>query len=1028
MNSPEIDEMARLLAQSWALRSPDEQSGFVTRLMTDPSPPTADIVRKVRERGALSGAVAPRDLVRGISRTDADQLLDNVLVDFDRTLVDGSWSWTLRNGPREEALSRLAATGTLQQALDDASAINTDAAGEVLRELARTGERAQNVTPRVALQALAWAEPLGGHAGDLAEARRQASLAAIRDSYETLLRRGFHGRTRELARLKKFAEAPVRPGHPVPFLTVTGIGGSGKSTLLAALVLPYLERLAAGDPSAPAIVVIDFDRVHFRVNAELELSFELTRQLGCAAPVASADFSVLRHQTREERKQTGVDVAQGHHNVEGIVRSSSGFEYEANVLVRLHELTDRPVVLVLDTFEEWQRDRPYEYASRDTWNDPEQRIMEWIWRLRNEMGLHGLRVIASGRAEVLHMEGVHAAHPVRVGDLDRASAIKLLGSAGVNEPDAGTLVRTIGGNPLTLRVAARFYRRLSKAERKRFAAEPHRGSARLDHELRRAVLYDRFLDHIRDRRVRALAHPGLALRRVTPSLVRHILAVYCGLGVIGDAEARTLTEKLADEVWLVRATPDGLRHQPDVRRAMLRMMSEDPEQAETVRRIHRAAAAWYREGRDPDLSREAAEVEWFYHRLMLETGDRSIMRLLYEASSAPLAVVLGGAVADLEPRVGNQVRALRGDTLTEVEARGLPDKIWKRWIERHGDRLVSTGESRRALRFVTDRLRVSQTIPEPSWLTHAYCDAARWSEYWQQVELDRLRPEEGRSEFLRSGRYAFLNALGSEDPRALDHYDSHLDRQISSWQERKDTARGPDSERLFLGLLRRSGAHLHGLSPVQLALTEDHYPVDQLRNLLVWMALSSSHGPLVLVQTAGLFRPDPDWIDAWDRATHTERLGFSDELTAGELRSDEVLGEWSSRFGRYQPAVTLAPEEPSDLVRVLRGDNPELRPAIHLAVEAVARRHGMAELAEIATGLLPVPVTDLRPDSVRHAKVSEKLVFQLVEYVDRSGVMRAFLDAAQDRYPEIEVVGRVANVFSAWDDACHRLLERVVTG
>jgi hypothetical protein len=1042
--SGEIDRMAAMLAESWAQRSPGEQSSFVNRLTADAGQPIAESVRMVRQRGALSGAVAPRDLVRGISRVDADRLLDDVLVDFDRTLVDGNWTWTLRHGPRREVLARLAATGTLHEALTDAARIGTDAAGEVLRELARTGEQraehhdlAPEKQHRVVLQALTWAEPLGGHAGDLAEARRQAAVAAIRDSYETLLRRGFHGRAKELAALRRFAEARVRPERPVPFLTVTGVGGSGKSTLIAALIRPYLERLAAGDPTAPAVVVIDFDRVPFRVNAELELSFELTRQLGCAAPVASADFSVLRHQTREERKYTGDDVAQGHTNFESSIRTSTGFEHEAGVLVHMHELERRPVVLILDTFEEWQRDRPFSFADRNSWNDPEQRIMDWIGQLRDEMGLRGLRVIASGRAEVSATDGVEATRTVRVGDLDRGSAIKLLGAAGVSGKPAGELVGAVGANPLTLRVAARFYRRLSKAERRRFVTEPHRRNPKLDHELRRAVLYDRFLDHIRDQRVRVLAHPGLALRRVTPDLVREVLASHCRLDGIGEEEAHELTTKLADEVWLVRSTPDGLRHQPDVRRVMLRMMSDDPNHGETVRAIHRAAADWYQADCDPALSREAAQMEWLYHTLMLERGDRSIAELLGHARAGQLAVTLGTDLADLHPDVQNQVRALRGDTLSEDEARRLPDDLWTPWIERHGAGLVNESKSRRALRFVTERLGRDREISEPAWLAQAYCDAAQWSDYWTWVRRGYLLDEGDRSHLLGSGRYAFINALGSEDPQAFERYDHHLTEVHRSWRRSRDVDPAHASERLFLSLLRgmpmSPGDAYWSVRAGKVPPNTDLYPVDQLRRLVVGLELSPHREQFAMTQTAGLFRPDPGWITAWTRFTRTsDKRNFGEELLTRRMRSDEVLGEWSSRFARHWPRTKLpsgGPPRTQDLMRVLRGDNPELRPAVRMAVSTLAEQHGLEELAAIAAGLLPVPVTDLHPDAVQHVAFtqSEKLIVQLVEYVDRSGVMRAFLGALRDTYPGTELIGRVTGVFLAWDDAYNQLLRSLVS-
>lgn len=1033
MSGPHVDELVRLLAESWAKRSPAEQAGFVNRVTSSATAePSADSLRQIHERGALSGAVTPRDLVHGLSAEDASRLLDAALVDFDRTLVGGNWSWTMRNGPRQQVLTRLSASGSLPRALADVAAITTDPAGEVLRELARTGDPnpaaalklPQEQRTRVVLQALCWAEPLGGHAGDLAEARRQAGIAAIRDSYEALLRQGFYGRVRELMRLREFAEAPVHGGE-VPFLAVTGIGGSGKSTLLAEFVKPYLQQISAADPDVPAVVVIDFDRVHFRANAEIELSFELTRQLGYASRVASADFSVLRHQERQERRHIGTDVAHGSANFEGNTRSSSGFDYEAGALVRMHSLEERPVVLVLDTFEEWQRDRPYSYAARGHWNDPEQRIMEWIWRLRHEMRLGGLRVIASGRADVERTEGVHAVRPLRLGDLGRSAATRMLDALGVPGQQGVPLYRAVGGNPLTLRVAARFFERLSTEERRHFSADVRRGSSGLDQDLRRAVLYDRYLDHIGDDHVRLLAHPGLALRRVTPALVRHILAIHCGLGEVDDTTASELTDKLADEVWLVRPTPDGLRHQPDVRRAMLRMMTTDPDHATTIRNIHLAAADWYASGRDPDLAQDAAEVEWFYHTLMLESGDQSIMARPLRAPIARLAVSLGSAVSDLQPRVQHQVRALRGDDLQDSDALGLPRDIWDTWFAELGPRLVAAEDPQRALNLFQRRLARDRVILEPAWLAQAYCDTARWSDYWQHL------PEASSdSAAFRTGRYACLNALCSSNPQHLERYRMLASRDLAALNVPTATA----FEWIFFGLLAGSPSLSSKLDSIVRgvksgAVEFDLYPVDQLRRAMVWANGTEPRPPFLLERTAGLFQPDPAWVEAWEHITDLPRDGLK-MLTSGRLRTDEILGELSSTFARRWPRAELSRDRligSEDLIRVLRGDNPELRPAIRLAVTSAADHHGLRGLGEIAYNLLPIPPVDLRPDTLHLAGTAQnrKLIVQLVEYIDRSGVMRAFLAAAHDAHPDVDLLRRVNDAFIKWDDAYARLLATI---
>jgi hypothetical protein len=251
----------------------------------------------------------------------------------------------------------------------------------------------------------------------------------------------------------------------VPLLSVTGIGGSGKSTVLGSFIRPYLDQMTLGDPDALAVVVIDFDRVLFRPDAKLELSFEVTRQLGYAAPVAAADFSALRYQAQTEQRQSAPSALQSVTRAEKAIREARGFETEAGVLVRMHELQHRPVLLVLDTFEEWQRERSDLIVPGSTQSDPEARVLSWISRIRHEMGLGGLRVIVSGRAE---LTAADAGRTLHVGDLQAQAARALLRAVGVRPGDTTALAELVGRNPLTLHVAARFYRGLPEAARREF--------------------------------------------------------------------------------------------------------------------------------------------------------------------------------------------------------------------------------------------------------------------------------------------------------------------------------------------------------------------------------------------------------------------------------------------------------------------------------------------------------------------------------------------------------------------------------
>ena len=113
-----------------------------------------------------------------------------------------------------------------------------------------------------------------------------------------------------------------------------------------------------------------------------------------------------------------------------------------------------------------------------------------------------------------------------------------------------------------------------------------------------------------------LAHPGLALRRVTPQIVREVLAAPCGFEDMSEQLAVQLVDRLADEVWLLRRAENGsLRDQPEVRRAMLALMSRDRQKRDQVRAIHEGAAQWYNPRPDVTDPPTTENVEAFYHRM-----------------------------------------------------------------------------------------------------------------------------------------------------------------------------------------------------------------------------------------------------------------------------------------------------------------------------------------------------------------------------------------------------------------------------
>jgi hypothetical protein len=222
-----------------------------------------------------------------------------------------------------------------------------------------------------------------------------------------------------------------------------------------------------------------------------------------------------------------------------------------------------------------------------------------------------------------------------------------------------------------------------------------------------------------------------------------------------------------------------------------------------------------------------------------------------------------------------------------------------------------------------------------------------------------------------------------------------------------------------------------------------------------WFARSDRKTPFVLERIAGLLRPDPVWVQAFAELTGVSRGSFvlylsrldrarelAAELTTSgrtrhgllsmarrtaEVDSHALLGETSLTFTRSAGDVIqleygeLQRRDPG-LVWVLRGDNPELRPAIRAALAETRSDDWILRCSRLAWDLLPVPVADLHPlamPDVGSSEVRSALV-RMVEYVDRSGVMGPFLAACATELPRSRRLDEVVRAFEIWD-AAHRL-------
>lgn len=523
--------------------------------------------------------------------------------------------------------------------------------------------------------------------------RARAWRSSVR-VFEHLVDRNFVGRQPELAALHQHA----RLGGPTPGpLVISGVGGAGKTALVGRFLIDLLERADVG--SVP-FAYLPFDAETLDVREPYTVLLAAARQLSTASVTASGaaspavtDFQRVVAYYRDHRGALNFRASQhASRNVKiadlGDVeqRLYRGFADLLRAVLDTANAAGRPrtpALLVFDTFEE------VAYRTRED--------LIGFWGMLDHLlgAVPDLRVVVAGRPPAAQPEGDRPVTQLRLAELSPEDATSLLIRLGVSDPaTASAIAVQVGGNPLSLRLAAD----VAKAENTgRTGLAPRSGTPlsvqAIGAELVRGRLYRRLLDHIHDPDVRALAHPGMVLRRVTPEVIEQVLKPACGLDVPNFERAVELFDALRAEQALVSVDADGsLRYRDDVRRPVLELLArESPVQ---VRRIHEHAVSYYARRSSP-----AERAEELYHRLMLQQPDwqledrwvpeveRFIAPAIEELPVTQRRWLAGRMSIQLAPEVYEQAE------LSE----------WERLIGRKAVELVRYGDPRSVLELIGGR-------------------------------------------------------------------------------------------------------------------------------------------------------------------------------------------------------------------------------------------------------------------------------------------------------------------------------------
>ncbi len=752
------------------------------------------------------------------------------------------------------------------------------------------------------LQAVLWLSRVPGVTGlpDVAELQRGLAQARLLQPLERLARGALQGRARELDKLHDYvglseqrADAPGPAVPPAPPLVVHGPGGMGKSTLLANFLLDSVHDHTPGFPFA----YIDFERPTLSIHEPVTLIAEAARQLAIQYPAYQGDLDALSDQCQQvarSQREGQERVTQLHElaTTRSVGRSSSQ-EFQllctaretdlikrvADVLVRAVAEAgqgDAPLVLVVDSFEEAQyRGSP---------------VLGRMWAIGIALQnvYPRLRFVVSGRAPVAHPSRTIASAEIDLRELDEQAAVDLLTSNGVTDKEvARALADRVGGHPLSLKLAARAAVLAAGNEAggagdliRSLPARREDVFRRVDQMLVQGILYDRILNHIADREVRRLAHPGMVLRIITPGIIKDVLAGPCGLRVETLDDARRLFEELARLDLVEHAGADAVRHRGDVRAIMLRLPGSD--RTDVMRTVERRAVEYY--AAQDGVEARAEEI---YHRLRLDENPRSVEQRWLPGVERYLI----GAQQDMTPRAAGLLTARLGGGASDHVMAGADQKDWEWMAAREVEDLLAQGFTEEALIRLGERRPWTACSPLHSLSAEALDRLGRGDEA-RGVTSRAIASAEGAGCTERQLELLLLSARLSQDADDLERADEDLRRA-------EDIALGLGQDLEAMGaLLARarlgSGAEL-----------PDSEAGDRLARRLrvVPDAVLADQPVLVRAVASQIYAQDPE---ALDHALDVVGLPSDDEAL-------ETLGSAICR------AVSRRPELLSPLMDILGG-------------------------------------------------------------------------------------------------------------
>jgi hypothetical protein len=974
---------------------------------------------RLLDHAAVLGHFDAGWLARHCQQTNGEALR-SVLLEASDCIDRERWLWRLRLDRRQERLRGLlrADRQFLDEVLAEADPLPDDYRARFLMQalcgvFTETADLQDRDLPAL-LDVATWLAGLGTPSPEPRAVRRELARRSRLAAFAEVSGR-FVGREDAVGDLDRFIEGPPTP--EIQFLPISGLGGIGKSALLARVLH---RRLLREGGTVEMIVHIDFDRFGVSPSDQGQLDAELTRQLALAVPEVAPELDRIRHEIgRGRRRSTGIQVQ--------VERSSSKESFdlahgdllsELFYLFQNRGMAHRPLVLVFDTVEELQSQS--EFAL--------EQMAEWLTGLHQKGGFGDLRVIVSGRAEVLlpNWMRVRVAGPLVLDELSLEPALSVLQQFSVSRRAGRLIFERYGGNPLILRLAARLVKQLGESI---LSDEAGGADEPLDREVVQGMLYDRVLGHVRDPRVRQLAYPGLVLRRVTPALIRQVIAPVSLEPPLAQREEEVLFNSLRLQVWLVKpgATANELEHRSDIRKLMMKLMARDPSRAADAERVHRGAVRYYETTGRGEAN---ASAEALYHRLMV--ADGSLAPRLDGGVAERAMKAIGASFEELPRQHQVALRVALGQPIDDGDADLVPPYLMKAYIDRRGPELVAREEFGRALLLASS----VNGGPPADWLVTTLDALGKWRDLAERMSPIRNGPApvEGAAEWLRQ-----QTVLASALLRSGDVASAHsVARQAAQSTVFRDSATLPIAvhcsqlEARTAGLL---GLPHHGSLTFTTAdlLRNDDLAFEHLRYLQV----TGQVGQTAFRPTQLQFFPSAEWLDLICQVGGAPMAAALEKIVA-ELRTihpqrittGRLLGHFGPLFQDALMEPFLMRRIPPDAQRVIGAilDHPEFRPAARSAVLEVvgmdSRRNvdvfrELVSAIEAHLPLIPRDLMEMQADSPEEVRLCAT---SLVAFADRCQALSHLLTAVRILRPDSRTAASVAIGFDGWHTQHERSL------